>query len=182
MVLNLKKSAHGMAIIVSLVMLSVVIPFFVFIMIVVLPIKGKPEIESDFMDNRDELVMVADFLANNGYKKLYVYTDDVKLFAGIGNGRRYFVGDGADAFNAMERLLKRRGYLNINKFDNIVSFSRWRKMEKSVGLLCLTKGTMPDISALEQSLTFLMEIEPLSTPGWYYYKTDYNAFRLQKSR
>ncbi len=76
-----------------------------------------------------------------------------------------------DALDTISRLLK-KGYLDIDKEENSISFDRWKNL-----FGCFRGFAFSYDSSGELDIQFLTEQRALSKADWYYYVSDYNEWR-----
>lgn len=71
---------------------------------------------------------------------------------------------------AMEYLLQRRRYRLITAGNGSFKFQVWATLNKDCGIAYSYDNEEPHIE-------FLTQLEPLSEEGWYYYVSDFDAYR-----
>ena len=125
-----------------------------------------------------EISLVTDFLINaeqdminlnQGYgdKKDELETNDKDFLMSAGN---------EEVYNAAKCLILNRGYSVINKYYGTIVFVMWtRFFDVGKGIAYSVDGSKPDIS-------YLTKLEALDRPGWYYYESDFNEWRLQNNQ
>ena len=119
-------------------------------------------------ENWEDIQVLLSFLQTSGYTDVYISAPDKPVFADF---RSIEISD-SQTCEAVGRLMKRNAFRQIDKMDGNVFFLKW------VGLQDIGCGVMyaenPE-EAIEQE--FLTEVVPLPYEGWYYYVSDYNAWR-----
>lgn len=118
------------------------------------------------------LSKIVDFFVESDYKYIYISEEDCEngvMFTGA-HTRDVEITD-EDVLDSVKALLNRGGYNIIGRNGNTVYFESWSLNSRSRGIaFSLDKSATPYVD-------FIVESEPLSVNGWYYYRTDYEESR-----
>jgi len=138
------------------------------------------EMLQDFEANKEALFAVKDYFANSEHGWLVypsISEDGTPGMLWVGEGGSdlddHIPIDCEDTKNSVA-LLRRRGYVRINKWRGLLTITRWRRGGAHVGIVYSVDGSIPTPS----NIWFLSELEPLEYDGWYYFKTNYNESRI----
>lgn len=134
---------------------------------------SKEATEKDFVKNQDTIMIVINYLSNAKYAEMSIHsTGDIGvMFANLDG---YITVDDSQVVEAMDTLLKRKGYSLISKDGNTIHFQRSTRFRD------FSSGIAYSIDGSEPLLLYLTKIEPLSKPNWYYYEEDFNEFRKRE--
>ena len=134
------------------------------------PPLSKDATEKDFMKNKDNIMIVTDYLANLKYNHISIKTTDKSgiMFAGLENGMTAI--DDSKVISAVNKLFKKR-YSVIIKDENTIHFLRSTRFRE------FSSGIAYSINGTEPQLQFLTKLEPLSEKNWYYYEEDFNEWK-----
>ena len=135
----------------------------------------KEKTEEYLQSDKDDLIIVVDFLNNLDYS--FVHIDESNLENGTmftGAYTREQKIENKTVLKALKKLLNSKNYEKIGKSDNTVYFRKWSFLQQERGIAFNTNE--------ENSLSveYLIKSEPLSEPGWYFYEADYEEHRNQK--
>lgn len=158
---------------ISLVVIAVIVGAFFVILNVVPYYASQENAEKVFRRNKDEFIIVAEYMADNNYISVQVDKNVNKVY-GVTGGftvRPEEITD-KNVVNAVERLFS-RGIITIHGHRNSIIFLRWRRFNDfGAGIVCsIDAGEEP-------TADYLTKLEPLPVDGWYYYESDYNEWRL----
>ena len=139
--------------------------------------------------NKEEIIIVRDFIASSEFESASiwrppadprvrifrrpVFDGPYEMFAGLEYGRVLIEDE--EASEALRSLFN-RGFLAMHRGDGNVVFLRWRTLREGRGIVYSLDGSTPQESG---GLTFLVEIEPLSEEGWYFYVDNFNVWRAR---
>ena len=112
-----------------------------------LPI-DKQRMEKIFCEDRENLIVVRDYLINLEEDVIYISDEDVLEIADTNIAK------------TVERLFK-RGYDVILKDENAIYFQRWSNLDSGRGIIYLIDDTKP----INDNMA---KIESLSEKNWYY--------------
>lgn len=134
----------------------------------------KDKIEKYFKRDKTDIILITEFLINSDYSEISInkkLQKDGFMFTGVNTRDRNIENE--VVVKAVNRLLRRRGYKSILKNGNTISFEKWSFFEQCRGITYSINGKDEPI------LQFLIELEPLSENGWYYYEENYDEWRLR---
>ena len=146
---------------------------FVFLCLL-MPVLSQKGTEEDFSKNRDNIIIVTNYLVNSKYESIIITTSDF-------DGTMYVNLDGDIAIEdqqvleALDELLKPNNYKTIGRYKNAIDFIRSSTLDFSSGIVYSMDGNDPQ-------LQFLTRLEPLSEPNWYYFEEDFNLWREREER
>ena len=129
---------------------------------------SQKAIEKDFIKNKDDIILVTDYLIKLKYINMSTYSAD-KGETMYADGERIIIDD-SDIYDAIIRLMKQKGSM-ITKDVNIIYFQRSSNLDFGNGVVYSINGTEP------KRERFFTKLVPLSEPNWYYYEDDYNEWR-----
>lgn len=125
-------------------------------------------VQEQFVNNLDDINAVVSFMQSSGYDGFFI--QDSTELASSGS-RTIQIQDNEIRF-AIKRLFHNRNYLDISKIGNTVTLLQWRGVyDVGCGIIYTNN--------VEESINteFVTELIPISEDGWYYYVSDYNAWR-----
>ena len=121
-----------------------------------------------FTEEKENLIIVADYLKNLDYPSCFIGSDNGQLYAAFD----YHEIDDISVVEAIKRLWE-KGCTHISKNHemNSISFELWyNDQDMACGMLtCIREDE-------DAKVQFMTEIKKLST-DWYYYVSDYNTWR-----
>ena len=161
--------------------------------LVVMPLitPGQRFMERQFQINKDELIIVRDFIASSEFESISiqrppadprvrifrrpVFDGPFEMSAGLGYGRIPI--ENKEVLEALHSLFH-RGFPMVSGGggDGNIVFLRWRFFSEGRGIVYSLDGSTPEES---RGLTYLVEIEPMSEEGWYFYVDNFNVWRAR---
>ena len=157
------------------------LPFIVpalFIILFLSPnVPGIDFMKDEFDKNREDFYLIIEYLLNSDFSDIRIHRSS-QLGSGIiemfvwPEMERIVVSD-PNVSDAINRLFG-QGYRSINKSGNGISFLRWTTLDAGRGIVFSIDGSSPTQA---DGLQFLIEIQPLSEDGWYFYVDDFNVWR-----
>ena len=135
----------------------------------------KEEMEKCFQQDKDELIIIVDYLSNLDYSFISIDRNSLKngvMFTGAST--RYQIIDDKTALDSLKKLLNTRKYIVIGKNENTVFFQKWNFLEKDRGI------AVPTVKEDPPFVEFITKSEDLSEIGWYYYEADYEKYRKER--
>ena len=132
------------------------------------PALSQRATERDFVKNKDDIIIVANYLMNVGYNYVSIYdtSDGKTIYAG---GYGHINIDELQVVNALITLFN-NGYQTISKDQNSIQFQRSSTLDFGNGIVYSISGRKPQ-------LQYLTKLEPLSESNWYYYEENVNESR-----
>lgn len=127
-----------------------------------MPSPNKEQMERNFERNKSLLTTIVNYMENVEYDTIIV--NDFNANIPIENWK---------TSTAIHILLWRKYYNSISKHNGTVIFQKWK------GIQDINQGIAYSIDGKEPMVEFLTLLEPLSEPGWYYYKADYEEWRIR---
>lgn len=136
-------------------------------------IPSKEDVQAFFDDNYDTIMIINDYIVNSDYQ--YVLIDNNyeygEFYANINHRRNSSLPDSIST--AVNKLANGRNISIVYLSDNMtIKYEIWYdNYDRGCGFAyVLDDRSIPCIQ-------YLLNYEKLSTEGWYYYFTDYNATR-----
>ena len=141
----------------------------------------KKEMENDFKKNKDNILLVTNYLIDSGYNDICIHkykfdginipnakTGDTMFASGYGN---VAIGN-QQVIDAIDILLHQKGYGVITRDGNIICYQRSTIFRSySSGIAYSIDNSEPEWWEM------LTKLEPLSEQsGWYYYEEDNNEW------
>ncbi|MDR2167536.1 MAG: hypothetical protein LBE35_06785 [Clostridiales bacterium] len=131
--------------------------------------QGVDEMRADFARNQRRIELIVDYLVRSDYDRVRIWP-----------GQDFANPHGHPQINnrRVERAVVRlgqRGYSLIRKNADAIVFFRWAGRGARAGAVYSINGQTPG----EETLEYLVHIEPLSVPGWYFFREDFNEWRLR---
>lgn len=120
-------------------------------------------------DCMGDILLIIDYLHSSGYTSVYINDDGGTILA---DSVRITIPD-EEVRSVVDRLIGEKRVHFISKKDNTVILELWEGFGKDIGCgiaYTTTDNKLPDVQ-------FATEILPLEEINWYYYVTDYNAWR-----
>lgn len=136
-------------------------------------------VQEQFVNNLDDINAVVSFMQSSGYEGFFIqdssgtasfFIQDSTELASSGS-RTIQIQDN-EIRSAIKHLFHNRNYLDISKIGNTVTLLQWRgACDVGCGIIYTNN--------VEESINteFVTELIPISEDGWYYYVSDYNAWR-----
>lgn len=119
-------------------------------------------------ENQENIRLITSFLLTSGYTDVFISNSSGQVSADFATLEITDI----EVYNSISYLLENRIFQEIDKMGQSVFFLRW------IGVRDVICGVMYSENvdkAVESEL--LTEIAPLSYDGWFYYVSDYNAWR-----
>ncbi len=148
--------------------------FIVFISIVIILIVGvlfmhilfptplsKKATENEFIKNQDSFILIVNYLVNCDEDSIYIPNIDVKAYTDI---------DNLQVASAIKVLFS-KGYSVISKDGNTIHFQRSTRFRD------FGSGVAYSLDGSDPQLPYLIRLETLSEPNWYYYEEDFNEYK-----
>jgi len=125
-------------------------------------------IQAKFDENKDDIELVISSAEFSQYDDLYFSEPNGEALSGL---RRIPIQN-TEVCEAINRLLKKGNYENINKKGEGVCLLQWSGMDIGCGIIFSDN--------IEKSIDdfWLTEVKPMSDDGWYYYVSNYNDWRV----
>lgn len=129
------------------------------------------EIEACFLRDKEDILIIADYMICSGYEDLYINEKGETAWADFAD-----IAIEDKFVSCAVKRLESNDYAYINKVDNTIKFCLW------VGLRDVSCGVAYSINGIDEpQLQYMVELKPLSEPGWYYYVTNYNQWRAENA-
>jgi len=136
----------------------------------------ESQAERNFNSNRRDLQLITDYLISSNFDEISIRLDsEIDVRSGL---TRVSISDGT--VNAAIQRLSRRGYRIIAMNEEGVRFLRWVYFEQGRGFAYLPQGRTAEEG--EGLLPFMIELEPLSEDGWYFYVEWFSEWRRRQQR
>ena len=135
-------------------------------------IPSKQEIYEHFEENRDDILLVANYLIEKKCEDCWISSPDQPMFVDFSH-----VPIDSKIKDAVTRLMN-NGVVTIEKISekNLVEFMWWKSVhEEDCGLAYAIDNEQEPI------IDFCTELTPYQEVGWYYYAVDYNKWRVEQS-
>jgi len=138
------------------------------------PWQSLSEMERDFDENSENILMVRDYLSSieHDFLRYPTFSGERDGMMSTGISAAYVEIENESVRDAMELLIN-QGYRVIMRDGNFIIFIRWSNMDNGRGIVYSIDGTFPDNSIFP----FLTRLEPLPKSDWFYYEEDFNEFR-----
>jgi len=139
------------------------------------PRRGMDDMLQCFEINREAVFTVRDYFADSEYMWLVYPHQSGMVWVGddnLGIPTTYFINN-SDTKEALN-LLIRDGYVRIQKWRGLITFTRWQRGGANVGIIYSADGSIPTPG----TIYFLSKLVPLEYDGWYYFETNYNESRI----
>ena len=131
------------------------------------------QIEDVFEANQEDFQMLADYMTGLGCDSI-IDAADGRIFRC--DTFSYEQINDKEIEKCIRRLLGKRIIIEASKDDNTVEFYMWGHYIQPIG--CGAAYSIDGSGELD--VQFLLRQEPLSEPGWYYYYSDYNEWRVEQ--
>lgn len=128
----------------------------------------KNTVQQVFDDHYEEIMSLFSFMETSEYNHISISDASGTIFADFSHVQ---IQDN-DVCNAIKHLLKKGPYLHISKIDKTVIMRQWTGLQ-DIGCGVLYSQNIEESIDVE----FITELIPLSEEGWFYYISDYNAWR-----
>ncbi|MCL2284976.1 MAG: hypothetical protein FWC32_01265 [Firmicutes bacterium] len=167
-----KKMVLIIGTIAAIVLIIALAPVFIFMYRMGTPWQGIRRTETDFLRNKERIIIVRDYLIISDYESITICPtrEPGTMFVGLEHGHLQI--SNPEVVEAVASLFN-NGYQVIRKSANAVILQRWSGFDAGRGVVYSIDGQTPG----ESALSFLTRIEPLSIEGWYYYEDDFNEWR-----
>jgi len=136
---------------------------------------SEEQMEKNLDKDYDLLTTVTDYLENSGYESVSIFSYTTKGEMTTVEGYDVKIED-AEVVKAINSL-RSRGYSDISKDSGIISFQKRSVTEDCRGIAYSMDGSEPTSEA--EALQYLIKVEPMAVPNWYYYEINYNEWRLE---
>lgn len=151
-----------------LILILLVFPFLVIQLSTINSPPSLDEVQLFFDNNREDILLIASFLIDSGYDNIYISDSSAQVKADFVD---LAISDDR-VCNAIDHLLKGGTFSEISKLGGTISFLQWKgPRDIGCGVIYSTN--------IEKSIDneWLTELSPLSDTHWFYYVSDYNAWR-----
>lgn len=133
-----------------------------------------PEDASVFLrENRDDIDLIVSHILNQDCKTFLVYNTSEASSAQI-DLEKVQIEDG-DVVGSIRSLSQKGCYRIYKNIEwNCIEFSMWKRTRGEINcgfLYVLCSDQLPEVQ-------FQTELIPLQEKGWYYYKAEYNKWRV----
>ena len=132
--------------------------------------------EEVFIEDYELLSTVAQFLMDSGHASVNISRDDIANgeMHVFDIGRRVQIED-SDVLDALTTMKNRsRNVISIVSMrDNTIRFMRWAFFDHDRGIVFSIDGNEPTVQ-------FMIMLESLSKPGWYYYESDFREWDTRR--
>lgn len=155
----------------GMIMLAVIIMFLFFVPKFT-SIDTPPSVnfvQTCFNENREDILAIVSYVYKSGYHDMYISDSTGQAYADF---TTVSISDN-DVCNAIRRLFKNNTYLQISKMDQTISFLQWTGLRDIGCGILFSKNVEESIES-----EFITELIPLSEKDWFYYVSDYNAWRI----
>ena len=117
----------------------------------------------------EDILAIVSYVYKSGYHDMYISDSTGQAYADF---TTVSISDN-DVCNAIRRLFKNNTYLQISKMDQTISFLQWTGLRDIGCGILFSKNVEESIES-----EFITELVPLSEKDWFYYVSDYNAWRI----
>ena len=125
-------------------------------------------VQSHFQEYSEDIQIITAFLSSSAYEDVYITKNDGSMLADL---QEISIDDPAIA-EVIERIIDKDGYQHIIKNGDTISLLQWR------GIRDIGCGVAYSINGMNApQIEYLTQLVPLSDNGWFYYVSDYNAWR-----
>lgn len=128
-------------------------------------------VQQCFDENRQDILLVVSFMKDLGFEDVYITDASKKALADFTTIK---ISDN-EVGDAIQRLLGSNTYVQISKMDETISFLQWAG---SSDIGCGIVYSQDIDESIDRE--FITELAPLSDECWFYYVSDYNAWRTGK--
>jgi hypothetical protein len=125
-------------------------------------------VQKRYQEHSEDIQVIIDFLSSSDYEDVYISDSAGTMLADL---NEVLIED-PSASKAIDNIIDAKAYQHINKNGNTISLLQWKGI-RDIG--CGIAYTINGIDAPE--IEFATQIIPLSDDGWFYYVSDYNAWR-----
>lgn len=125
-------------------------------------------VQNRYKEHSDDIQIIVDYLSSTDYEDVYITDNNGTMLAEL----EIILVEDSTFSNAIDCIIGNRVYQHINKNGNTISFLQWKGI-RDIG--CGIAYTINGIDTPE--IEFATKIIPLSDEGWFYYVSDYNAWR-----
>jgi len=169
-----KKSTFALLVIIILFFAVIFVHSVLPWILLIGPAPSHSRIERDFQRDREQLIIVRDFLIESEIGDIHINSDSAVdwLFSEMEQGR--ISTEHETALEIIHQFSQRRSGV-ISRRDNVIIFQRWSSLDAGRGIAYSIDGSVPDNS----TITFLVQIEPLSEEGWFFYIDDFSEYRMR---
>lgn len=129
----------------------------------------KKTVQQVFDEHYEDIMLLFSFMEASEYNHISISDASGTIFADFSHVQ---IQDN-DVCNAIEHLLKKGPYIKIAKLDGTISMLQWTGLQ-DIGCGVLYSQNIEESIEVE----FVTELIPLSEDGWFYYVSDYNAWRV----
>lgn len=127
-----------------------------------------PSVQKRYQDYSKDIQIVVDFLSSSNFEDVYISDNGGTMLADLNE----VPIEDPSVSKAIDSIIDDKAYQHINKNGNTISLLQWKGI-RDIG--CGIAYTINGIDAPE--IEFATQIIPLSDDGWFYYVSDYNAWR-----
>ena len=132
------------------------------------------KINKIFEQNKEDFIKLANYMTDLGCDSIIDSTDG-KIYRC--DTFTYEQINDKEIEKCISHLLSHRIVIQASKESNTIQFYMWGHIIQPIGC-----GAAYSIDGSgELSVQFLLNQEPLSEPGWYYYYSDFNKWRTEHS-
>ena len=123
-----------------------------------------------------------------GYKELktlknYLCPFDYCFIESKKNNKKYIINayntkkevTNQRAVASLDKIFNELNFKYVTKYNNTTCFVKWEWGERRLGIAYVINDIETPI------IDFLIELQPLSEQGWYYFEADYNKWRIINS-
>ena len=135
----------------------------------------KEKMEEYFTQDKDDLIIIADYLISLDYPSVWINKSRVKngiMFTGAATREKKI--EDKTVLESLKRILNDKNYIRLGKDEDTIFFEKWNYIEKVRGF------AFPINNEDSPCVEYLAKSEPLSENGWYYYESDYEKVRNQR--
>ena len=125
-------------------------------------------VQKCFDENREDIFLLVSFMNKLGFNDIYISNTSGQVIADYSTLE--FTNN--EVCNAICRLLENKKYIRISKMGQTISFLQWTGL-RDVGCGIIYSEDIEESIDRE----FLTDLVPLSDEGWFYYISDYSAWR-----
>ena len=128
----------------------------------------KYAVQNSFDENKDDFLLITSFLQNSRFDDIYISDSGGQVIADLTS--LHISND--EVCNAILRLFESGTCMRINKMDTTISFLQWVGLHDSGCGIIYSENIGESIER-----EWLTEVIPLEEENWFYYISDYNAWR-----
>ena len=155
---------------ISCLIAAIVLMLFFFVLILH-SVNTPPDVhavQNGFDENKDDFLLITSYLKNSQFDDIYISDSSGQVIADRSSSHI----SNEEVFHAILNLFESDTCVQINKMDTTINFLLW------VGVHDIGCGIVYSENINESiEREWLTEVIPLEAENWFYYISDYNAWR-----